>query len=197
MQLSRFKMRQRITMMVNRYEFYELDEAGQETRLFGFAEQKRLAFKEQVTIYSDASRGHVVCGFKARSVIDFGAGYDVLDGAGQPIGEFKKDFSKSILRSTWHLGAAGINATGQERNQAVAVLRRVWDVLPIVGEIPIPFLFHFDFRDSAGDLVMSSSKKVSLRDSYLIELPTTASGKHLDHRVAMAMAVALDALQAR
>ena len=45
----------------------------------------------------------------------------MTDAAGTPIGAFRKDFAKSLLRSTWHLDAAGISAVGQERNQALAL----------------------------------------------------------------------------
>lgn len=196
--LTRFRMRQRITMMVNRYEFHEVRPDGSEGRLFGFAEQKRLALKEQVTIYTDAGKSQVICAFKARSVLDFGAGYDVTDGAGQQIGWFKKEFGQSLLRSTWRLGSSGgLTATGTERRAAVALVRRVWDLIPIIGEIPVPFLFHFDFTDPNGRSVMSSTKRMALRDSYLVELPQNQAGHGLDVRVAMAMSVALDALQGR
>ncbi|MGB2702014.1 MAG: hypothetical protein WBC31_16755, partial [Candidatus Phosphoribacter baldrii] len=63
----RFKVRQRLTLMVNRYEIHGVDDAGVETQLWALAEQKRLAFKEQVTFYADAEKTRPVFGFKARS----------------------------------------------------------------------------------------------------------------------------------
>jgi hypothetical protein len=157
------------------------------------AQQKRMAFKEQVTFYTDESRRQPVFSFKARQRLDLGAVYDVLDASGQPIGWFKKDFGKSLLRSTWHLGAAGVEATGTERNQNVAIFRRLWELLPFLNDLPSPFVFHFDFTDQSGQLVMSSQRRRSLRDRYEVTVP----GGRLDGRVAAAMAVALDALQSR
>ena len=91
----------------------------------------------------------------------------------------------------------GFECVGQERNAKVAVLRRVWDIIPVAGDLPIPWLFHFDFNASDGSVVMSSTKKVGLKDTYFVDLPAQANGWRLDWRVAAAMAVALDALQSR
>jgi uncharacterized protein YxjI len=195
---ARLKVRQKLTLMVNRYEILQTDEQGTDLGLLCFAEQKRMAFKEQVTFYTDAAKTHPLFGFKARKVIDLGSGYDVVDATGQPIGWFKKEFAASLGRSTWQLGTPdGFTCTGQERNAKVAILRRIWDFVPVVGDIPVPWLFHFDFRAGDGAIVMSSTKKVGLKDTYFIDLPAQSNGWRFDWRVAAAMAVALDALQSR
>ena len=183
--LQRFMVKQRLTMMVNRYEIRAIGPNGEEGPVLAMAQQKRMAFKEEVTFYADEARQVRVFSFKARKVMDLGATYDVLDGAGAPIGSFRKDFAKSLLRSTWHLEAPGVTSVGQETNMAVAILRRIQDA------IPLPF--HFEFMDANGQVVMSSVRKMSLRDKYIVDVP----GARIDGRVAAAMAVALDALQAR
>ncbi len=194
---QRFRVRQKLTMMVNRYEILAVDAAGNETGLIALAQQKRMAFKEQVTFYADEAKTRPVFGFKARSRMDLGATYDVTDPQGTAIGWFRKDFGKSLLRSTWHIGTPdGFQGMGQERNQTVAVLRRIWELIPFVGEIPVPWMFHFDFTAADGSVVLSSTRKPALRDVYEIEVPSI-NGWQLDWRVAAAMAVALDALQSR
>ncbi len=195
--MDAFKVRQRITLMVNRYEIHRVDASGAEGELVAFAEQKRMAFREEVRFFADAARTQPVFGFKARRVIDLGATYDVTDAVGRQIGQFRKDFGKSLLRSTWHLSTTqGLTAVGRERNQTVAILRRVWGVIPVVGNVPVPFLFHFDFITPGGAVVMSDVKRPALRDVYDVTLPEV-DGRRLDWRVAAAMAVALDALQSR
>jgi uncharacterized protein YxjI len=195
---ERYALRQKITMMVNRYEIRAVDAAGAEGPVVAVAQQKRMAFKEQVTFYADEARKQPVFSFKARQRIDLGATYDVFDANGAPIGWFRKDFGKSLLRSSWHLGSAdGLEAFGTERNKNVAIARRVWEFVPYVGEIPLPFLFHFDFTAPDGTLVLSSQRKRSLRDRYDIHVPQASNGWQLDWRVGLAMAVALDALQSR
>jgi uncharacterized protein YxjI len=186
-------IRQRVRLMVNQYEIHAVSPDGQEAGLLAFAQQKRMAFKEQVTFYSDESRSTAVFSFKARQRVDLGATYDVLDDGGNPLGSFRKDFGKSLLRSTWHLDAPGVRAVGTERSGGVALARRAWEILPVVNNLPSPFLFHFDFVDEAGHVVMSSVRRRALRDRYDVTVP----GARLDGRVAAAMAVALDALQSR
>ncbi len=194
MYVQHFFMKQRITMMVNRYELLAPNPDGSEGHLLAFAEQKRMAFKEQVTFFADTGKTQPVFSFKARKVIDLGSGYDVFDANGQTIGWFKKDFGKSLLRSSWHMSAPGVEAFGTERNQTIAILRRFWDFIPYLGEVWVPFVFHFDFTDNAtGQPVMSVERKKSIRDRYIITVPD----QRLDFRVAAAMTVALDALQFR
>jgi len=195
---DRFTIKQKITMMVNRYEIRSVDAEGAEGPVIAMAQQKRMAFKEQVTFYADEARTQPVFGFKARQRMDLGATYDVTDATGTPIGTFRKEFRKSLLRSTWQLTAAdGLQATGTERNQNVAIARRLWEVVPFISDLPSPFLFHFDFTTPDGLIVLSSVRRRSLRDRYNVELPTSPSGSRLDWRVGAAMAVALDALQSR
>jgi uncharacterized protein YxjI len=191
--IERFTVTQKLTLMVNRYEIRSVTGDGQAGHLLAVAQQKRAAFKEQVTFYQDESRTLPIFSFKARQRLDLGATYDVLDASGQLIGSFRKDFAKSLLRSTWHLEASGLKLTGSERNVGVAIGRRIWEATPIGDAVPSPFRFHFDFVDPNGEVLMTSERGKSLRDRYLITLP----GSRLDGRVAAAMAVALDALQSR
>jgi uncharacterized protein YxjI len=178
-------IKQKITFMVNRYEVWSADPSGNPSGLIAFAQQKRMAMKEQVTLYSDESKSTVLAGFKARSVLDLRGTYDVTDASGAPIGTFRKDFAQSLLRSTWHVDQPGLaTATGQERNLFVALLRRFSD---------ISFLpYHFDFT-SNGASAFSVDKQWGITDKYVVRI----SSPQLDRRLVIAMAVALDALQSR
>jgi uncharacterized protein YxjI len=183
-----FLVRQKITAFVNRYVISVPTAEGTEGEMVAFVEQKRLAFREEVTFFADEAKTQPLFKFKARQVLDIGATYDVTELDGRSIGLFRKDFKKSLLRSTWHLEQPGVlEATGQERSLAVAILRRVQDT------IPLPF--HFDFVAADGHPVMSLTRKMTLalRDKYLLEVHDPV----LDRRLAIAMAVALDALQSR
>jgi uncharacterized protein YxjI len=183
--LPNFVVKQKLTMMVNRYEISEADQAFNPVRLMALAEQKRMAFKEQVTFFSDVGKSRPVFGFKARKVMDLGSGYDITDEAGQQIGFFRKDFGASLLRSTFHIEGPGYAGTGQERNQLVGLVRRFssLDFLPI----------HFDFVDDQGQPLFSVERKLSIGDRYNVTVPD----RRVDFRVAAAIAVGLDALMAR
>ena len=41
--------------------------------------------------------------------MDLGAGYDITDEHGQPLGFFRKDFGASLLRSTFHVEGPGLH----------------------------------------------------------------------------------------
>ena len=118
----------------------------------------------------------------------------MTDAAGRPVGAFRKDFGRSLLRSTWHLSSGGVTAVGQERDATVALLRRGWELLPVVGRLPVavplPLRLH---RHADRRVVLTSERRRALRDRYDVTVP----GGVLDGRVAAAMAVALDALQSR
>ena len=189
-----FFVSQRVTMMVNRYEIRAAAPDGSEGQLLALAEQKRMKLKEEVVFFADETKSRPVFSFKARQRLDASAQHDVFDEHGAPLGMFSKQFGASLLRSTWNLEVPGLSARGQERRPAIAVLRRVWDLVPIVGDVPVPFVFHFDFVDTAtGAPVLTSERKKSVRDRYTVTVPDP----RLDFRVAAAMAVALDALQSR
>jgi uncharacterized protein YxjI len=194
MYVPRFFVKQRITMMVNRYEIRVANPDGTEGALMAFAEQKRMKLKEEINFFTDESRTRRVFSFKARQRLDVHAEHDVLDEAGRSLGYFSKAFGASLLRSTWNLAAPGITAVGRERNQFIAILRRIWDLIPNIGDVWVPFVFHFAFGDSAtGRPVLTSERVWAMRDRYDVTVPDP----RMDFRVAAAMAVALDALQSR
>jgi uncharacterized protein YxjI len=194
MVVQRFFVKQRITVMVNRYEVRAANPDGSEGQLLAFAEQKRMKLKEEINFYSDESKTRRVFSFKARQRLDVHAEHDVLDENGVPLGMFSKDFGASLLRSTWRLSAPGLEAVGKERRLFIAILRRIWDLIPYLGDIWVPFVFHFDFVDTAtGQPVLTSERQVAIRDRYTVTVPDP----RLDFRVAASMAVALDALQSR
>lgn len=182
----RLLIRQRVRPMVNQYEVHTETPDGKEGEMVAFARQKRVAFKEQVTLYTDDSQKHVFGGFKARQMLDAGAAYDVTDATGTSVGLFRKEFGKSLLRSTWRVEQPGLGTvTGHERSLAVALLRRLWDAFV--------WPYHFDFTGPDGEPAFSVMKKFALRDRYVVDI----ADPRLDRRLVIAQAVALDALQAR
>jgi uncharacterized protein YxjI len=179
-------VRQRLRLMVNQYEVHAVGPDGGEAGVLAFAQQKRLAFKEQVTLYTDDTKQTPVLGFRARQVIDLGATYDVTDANGTPIGLFRKSFRESLLRSTWRLEQPGYGEmVGRETSLPVALLRRFVDEL---SWLP----YHFEFLISERP-AFSVVKKWGLRDRYVV----TIHDPQIDRRLVTAMAVALDALQSR
>ena len=199
---DRFFIRQRFRMMVNQYEVLTL--AGDESpgRPVCFVQQKRMKLKEDLRAYVDDSKTDEVFRIKAHQRFDPRARYSVTDPGGKVIGQLGKVFKRSLGRSTWKLYAAGGEEIGwaQENSLTIAILRRiigVFSLIPIIGElialIPIPY--HFEYflgEERIGQL----TRKIGLRDSYILDL-SGDPGRTLDRRVAIALAIGMDALQAR
>lgn len=186
--IDHFAVRQRVTLLVNRYE---VRAGGRGGPLMALAEQKRMSFREQVTFFADEDKTKPLFGFRARQVMDLNATYDITDASGRAIGSFRKDFRRSLLASTWVVEAPGqgISGSGTERNQVVALLRR------FVENFSWPV--HFDFRTAEGTVFLSIERGWSLRDAYECHLPPDPHGGRLDWRIAACLAVACDALLSR
>lgn len=197
---DRFFVRQRVRMMVNQYEVTTLGEDGKsEGAPVCFVQQKRMRLKEDLRAYVDDRKEEEVFRIKALQVWDPRARYTVADASGQPIGELGKVFGKSLLRSTWKVfDAAGVEiAWAHERNLGVALFRRFASFVPFIGGLldMIPLPYHFDYF--ANETPIGSLRRlISIRDRYVLDLSADA-GHLLDRRVAVALAVGMDAMQAR
>lgn len=198
----RLIVEQKITAFVNRYQIYNTHDDGSKNQLVGFAEQKRLTFKEKVTFYKDATKKEVVFSFRAEKVLDVHGRYFVEDAEGRVIGAFKKQFGRSLINSTWDiLGDDGQPAiTISENNLALAIIRRFGGWIPLVGEfieiITAFFRYHFVFKTPDGGKVGMYRKTTLFFDRYRLEMEDEVYNAQ-DWRVLAAMAVALDALQSR
>ena len=193
------KIEQKITAFVNRYKILSPDGA----QLLAMAQQKRLAFKEKVTFYSDEQRTQPVFGFRAEKVMDIHGRYFVEDANGVMIGGFRKEFKKSLLRSSWILLDAQGNdvVRMQESSEVLAILRRFIGWAPLIGDllelIVMFFKYHFQIISLDGTRELGQYKKVTLfRDHYMMET-TDELRNTVDWRVLAAMGVALDAMQSR
>jgi len=195
-----FLLRQKWTLVVNRYFFSLPGPDGKEGQVLAFVEQKRFRFKEDIRFYTDESKTEQILAIKARQRFDPRARYDITGPAGEKIGEIQKVFGRSLLRSTYRLhDAAGDEVCeAQERSLAVALLRRAIGFIPYVGGyaewLPIPY--HFVFTRGDRLLATHTRQLWKLTDHYTIDCrPDT---EHLlDRRLVLATAVGMDALQAR
>jgi hypothetical protein len=161
-----------------------------------FVRQKKMAIKEDIRFYADDSESHELFRIKARSMFDMGGSrYDVFSGE-EKIGSLEHAFRQSIFRSTWIVRGPDDEeqATAQERSLPMAILRRVIDFVPDIGGL-IPIPYNFDIQ--VGDRVVGGmDRKFQLRDRYVLDLAGDAERK-LDRRLAVALAIGLDALQNR
>lgn len=198
---DRFILRQRFRFVVNEYEF-SIPAPGSDSpgQPFCFVRQKPFKFKEDIRFYVDDSRSVELMRIKARQRFDPRARYDVVAADGSKIGEVQKVFGASLLRSTYAL----FDATGAEiaqvteRNLAIALFRRLVGFIPYLENfanwLPIPYDFVF-LRDGV-PIGHHRRQLWKLIDVYTIDL-TEDTERILDRRLVLAIAVAMDALQAR
>ena len=195
---DRYLVDQLIRPLANLYQVTPL--AVGETPAGGpvaYVRQKRMAIKEDIRFYADEDESEELFRIKARSVFDVGsARYDVTDAAGAPIGVMEHVFGKSLFRTTWKLTEAngGEVALARERSKSGAIGRRLIDFVPDVGGlIPIPYNFDFVMDDR---VIGHMNRKFQLRDRYVVDLSGDTEHR-IDRRLAIALAIGLDALQNR
>jgi uncharacterized protein YxjI len=197
LQYDRFMVDQLVRPIANLYRVTPLA-AGEAPAgpPVAYVRQKRFAIKEDIRFYADEAESQELFRIAARSMLDIGGSrYDVFAGA-ERIGFLWHKFKESLVRTTWHLGGPNEQevAIARERSQVGAILRRVIDFVPDVGGL-IPIPYNFDFLIE-GQVVGSMNRKFQLRDRYVIDLSGDADRK-IDRRLAIALAIALDALQNR
>ncbi|MDX6490702.1 MAG: hypothetical protein QOD43_947 [Gaiellaceae bacterium] len=168
---DRYLIEQLVRPIVNLYRVTPLAAGETPAGLpVAFARQKRMALREDIRFFADESETQEVFRIKARRVIDIGGRYDVHDAGGQPIGVLEHHFGKSLLRTTWRIRSPADEelAVAQEKNQLLAIARRVVDFVPYGELVPIPydFLLHSGERE----LGHFTLKFMSLRDVYTLDL---------------------------
>jgi hypothetical protein len=160
-----------------------------------FVRQKKLAIREDIRFFADEGEQEELFRIKARQIFEVGGRYDVTTPAGERVGILEKVFGISLLRSTWKLLDPDEQQIGlaQEKSVPVAVLRRLIDFVPYGEFVPVVFQFTIlmDGRE-VGEL----RRPIGVRDRYILKLSGDLE-RRIDRRLAIALAVALDALQSR
>src|SRR5688572_1841423 len=136
--MATYYIEQKIKAFVNQYRVYGSagDNKGD---LLAFVHQKRMALRENILFYSDESKQNLAYQVKTQNIVELGAVYYVNDENGQTLGRLKKAFGSSLLRSTWNILPDKDDnplAIVQERSLPLAILRRVWGLIPYIGELP-------------------------------------------------------------
>ena len=196
-QYDRFLVDQLIRPIANLYRVTPL--AAGEAPAGGpvaFVRQKKLQVREDIRFFADESEAHELFRLKARTWLDTGgARYDVIGPDDTRIGVLHHTL-KSIVRTTWSIQDSAEQEIGvaRERSAVGGFFRRAVDFVPDYGSL-IPIPYNFDFLVD-GQVVGRMDRKFKLRDQYVLDL----SGDHdrkIDRRVAVALAIGLDALQNR
>ena len=190
-----FFVDQLIRPIANLYRISTLGPGETPGEPLAFVRQKKLALKEDIRFYADENEHEELFRLKARAVMELAARYDVLAPAGERYGVLQKIFGASLLRSSWRILDPQEEEIGKayERSSSVALLRRLIDFVPY-GEF-VPVLFHFTI-EADGRPVGELRRPVGVRDRYILDLSQDTE-RRIDRRLAVALGIALDALQSR
>jgi hypothetical protein len=183
-----FRLDQLIRPVANLYKVSALAPGGEAGAPVAFVRQKKLAIREDLRFFADESESEELFRVKARQVVDVGGRYDVTTPAGERIGVLQRRFAQTLLRTTWAILDADESSLAEvtESSTARAIFRRVVDV---------PLLYHFSIVVD-GRQVGEVRRVFTLRDRYVMTLGGDID-RRIDRRLAVALLVVLDALQAR
>jgi uncharacterized protein YxjI len=162
-----------------------------------YVKQKKMKIKEDIRFrLSPDDPAHLFM-IKSKSVFEVRGRHEVLDADGQVIGLLEKDFTKSLLRSHWHVrDAAGTELfEAHEASWPIAIVRRVADMAGDIASLLSFLPFNFVFIRDGQQLGTYRRVMGKLRDRYVMELGPGLEG--IDRRLVLAFAIGLDALQDR
>jgi uncharacterized protein YxjI len=162
-----------------------------------YVKQRKMKIKEDIRFRLSPDDDAHLFMIKSKSVFEFRGRHEVLDADGQVIGLLEKDFTRSLLRSHWHVrDPAGTELLeAHEASWIIALVRRFADIgfdwLALLGWLP----FNFVLR--RGEQQVGTYKRVlgKFRDRYVLELGENIGD--VDRRLLLAFAIGLDALQDR
>jgi hypothetical protein len=161
--------------------FHVYDPSG---NVIAYCKQKAFKLKEDIRLYTDESCTTELFCIRARSIIDFGATYDLTLPDGRVLGSFRRKGLKStFVRDEWLVfGPQGVQvATLAEQGGALAFLRKYIDILAAFspqtftlardGQAPLAtFRVHFNL------FVYRLSIAVLADDAELDDLMILAAG---------------------
>jgi hypothetical protein len=192
-----FLIEQLLRPAVNLYRVSSLAADGRSAGSpVAFVRQKRMALKEDIRAFADDSEREELFRIRARRYMDVSGRYDVLDPDEERLGVLERRFGASLVRSTWAVLDGEDEqevAVARERSMGIALARRVKDLIPMGDLVPIPY--HFTLLVGERE-VGEVRRSLGVRDRYVLDLGGDPDGV-IDRRVGVALAVALDALQAR
>lgn len=158
----------------------------------GYIEMKAWVLKEDVRFYTDATKSQEVFRIHARSVIDFGATYDVIDSAtGKPLFSLRRKGLRSLfVRDHWDVYDPSDRVIGaiQETSRGLALIRRYTDIIPIVGGFIDLFMSFAPVEYQAIDKDGTIDANLTHRKNpVIVKFGLERTGKSgLDPRVAVA-----------
>ena len=156
-----------------------------------FAKLKAFKLKEDIRIYADTNKQTELLRIQARSVIDFGTTYDIIDSSEDvKLGALRRKGLKSLFRDSWIILDTNDEEIGtlKEDGGALALLRRLGGF----GNLLMPQTFNAEVN---GQPVASFRQR---RNPFIAKLDLDFSMDYqqlLDRRMGIAAALLIGAIE--
>lgn len=183
---DRFLLRKKILSLLG-MKFHLFDPEGNTVL---FTQLKAFKLKEDIRIYATESMDQELIRITGRSVIDFGATYDVVDSAtGDRVGAVRRKGLKSMLRDEWEMLGLDDRPLGiiQEDSAGLALVRRF-----LTNLVPQTFVGSMggrpvlQFKQTFNPLMLKMELDFSVDEE-----------EQLDRRVGLAAAFLIAAIEGR
>jgi hypothetical protein len=172
-----FLVRERPALRAERHEV--LDPRGTP---MAFAERRRSWGPGSTTVFhTDEARTHEAFRSEVRGRPNLGARHVVVAADRRPVGSFRKQAARSLLRTTFVLEAEGLAGTAQERSGFLALERRLSSDTP-TRRIAVDVV-----DDVTGQPILSVARAPGERSTYAVDVPDP----RVDARLAAAFVVGL------
>ena len=171
-------------------DFQLFDPAG---NLVLFSKLKAFRLKEDIRLFEDESMSKEVLAIKARGVIDFSMGYDVVDSeTGGHVGVLKRKGFKSMLRDEWIVCDPDEHEIGllREDSQIKALVRRFVEIAAFF----MPQKYHLEMD---GQRVAEFTQGMNPIIQRLTLDFTADTENRLDPRLGIAAGVLIAAIEGR
>jgi hypothetical protein len=170
--------------------FFVHDPSGQ---LVLYASLKAFKLKEDITLYTGEDKKEAVLTIKARSMLDFGATYDVVDAkSGQSVGAMRRKGWQSMIQDEWAILDPQDRELGTIKEDSIifALIRRFISIATLV----LPQKFHAEIGSHPVALFTQRKNPFSSK----IEVDFSADTSNLfDRRLALAAGILLVAIEGR
>ncbi|MDR6119057.1 hypothetical protein QE370_002241 [Aeromicrobium sp. SORGH_AS981] len=172
-----FLVRERPALRAERHEV--LDPTG---ATLAFAERRRSWGAGATTVFhADEARTREAFRSEVRGRPNLGARHVVVAADGRPVGSFRKQAARSLVRTTFVLEAEGLAGAAQERSGFLALERRLSSDTP-TRRIAVDVL-----DDDTGAPLLSVGRAPGERTTYAVDVPDP----RVDVRLAAAFVVGL------
>lgn len=173
----------------------------------GFIRMKAWTLREDIRVYTDSSQDKEVLRIHARSIMDFGATYDVFDSQTDKVifSLRRKGLKSTFVRDQWEILDTEEDpiATVLETSSGLALVRRYVDLIPVVGifidlalsMVPLTYTITAKGEDNTTGTV---ARIVHRKNPFIVKmsLDRTDADTELDSRIGVAATALLSVIDA-